>query len=245
MVSDAFIQFMYRRQELSDFVSFYHEIAKKAIGTNEENYDQELYEKYRGNSVFFLENYICRISDLFDIYLEDLIFVGAEIKSDFFSGAEKAKVKSRLNKLGIKDVSEISVISEAASNLARKNKIDIVVRFREAIGFDMEISAKHWQRSLLCNRIRNLIVHRGSVVDQRFHELTKESALPFEVEIGKPLLIPEILIMDLASKVDDCIWSIDGMVSDFVNVPKRNRYGHFWIARSGWSKPSTGEGLTS
>jgi hypothetical protein len=239
MVSDAFINFMHRRDELSSFVKFYHKLAQQAIQPSKKRPNKELYKEYRGNSVFFLENYISRISDFFDIYIDDLIYSVCLTKKDFLSERDYVKAQSRFEKRGFSNLTDDDVLFEASIALGRKDKSEIAEHFKKMTGFDIIKAAGHWEEMLLCNRIRNLIVHKGSIMDERFIEFVKDKDCPFEVELGAPLIMPEKWVLELASKVDRCISAVDDAISHFVPIHKRNRYGHFWLPRSTWANPLT------
>lgn len=229
MVSDAFIKFMYMRSELSEFVRLYHTMAAKAVGDDEKTYDKELYDSYRGHAIFFLENYISRISDFFDLYLEHLIYAIVLEKRDFLSEKSYEKASNRLRNIGLAEVTEDDVLFEAALNLGRKDKTEIAKHFDQSINFDISSVSQLWGDAVFCNKIRNLIVHKSSIMDERFVKFAKDKNCPFEVEIGKPLIMPEKWIIQLASNVDELIFSIDDVISDFVAIHKRNRLGHFWL----------------
>jgi hypothetical protein len=237
MVSDAFIKFMYMRTELSDFVRHYHTMAAKAVGDDESAYDKDLYDSYRGQAFFFLENYISRISDFFDLYLEHLIYAIVLEKRDFLPEKSYEKAFDRLKNIGLAEVTAEDVLFEAALNLGRKDKIEIAKHFNQSLNFDITNPPQLWGDALLCSKIRNLIVHRSSVMDERFVMFAKDKNCPFEVGIGKTLVMPEKWILQIASNVDELIFTIDDGISDFVAIHKRNRLGHTWLPRSNLAKP--------
>jgi hypothetical protein len=242
MVSDAFIQFMYMRTELSDFVRLYHTMAAKAVGNDERTYDKELYDSYRGQAVFFLENYISRISDFFDLYLEHLIYAIAQEKRDFLPEKSYEKALNRLRGIGLADITEDDVVFEAALNLGRKDKTEIAKHFAQSLNFDISNASQLWGDALLCSKIRNLIVHKSSKMDERFVKFAKDKNCPFEVGIGNSLVMPEKWVLQIASNVDELIFSIDDGISDSVAIHKRNRLGHIWLPRSSLAKPLNEDG---
>lgn len=238
LVSDAFISFMHMRTELSQFVEFYHRMAKQAVSHEGDLMDKEMYEEYRGHSVFFLENYITRVSDLFDLYIEHLVYAVCLKKRDFLSERTYEKAAQRLKNLGISQPVEDEILFEASIHFGQQDKVALAKHFVQAIGFDMPAKlGSLWTDALFCKKIRNLIVHKASVVDERFVEHAKDKECPFDVAVGEHLVMPEAWILSLASKVDSCTMLIDDALSDYVAVHKRNRYGHFWLPRSVWSNP--------
>jgi hypothetical protein len=237
MISDAFVSYMHMRQELSSFVEFYHKMAKQAIEPNEDEADCEMYKEYRGQSIFFLENYISRISDFFDLYLEHLVYCICLEKRDFFPAREYIKAKARLVRRGIVNPTDNESASEASSAFGRKDKSEIAEYFKQIIGFDIVTETSCWEDVLFCSKIRNLIVHKASIIDDRFVESARGKSCPFEVKLGENLIMPEKWVMELASKVNYCVMVIDDTISNFVPIHKRNKYGHFWLPRSVWANP--------
>jgi hypothetical protein len=240
MVSDAFLKFAYRRAELSDFTTFYHTLAKRAISPENENADDKLYKEYRGQGIFFLENYIIRISDFFDIYLEHLIYAVLLEKPFFLDEKNILRARSTLQKLGVSDPAEDDVLFEAAVSFGRKDKLEIAEYFKAKIGFDISAASEHWGDVIVFSKIRNVIVHRASIVDERFLDFARAKNFPFEVTVGKDLMMPEAWIMQIANNVDKCIFTIDNEISKYVSVHKRNRYGHFWLSRSAFADELVG-----
>jgi hypothetical protein len=236
MVSDAYINFMHQRSELSSFVRFYHQLARTAIKPQSRKPDLVLFGEYKNQSVFFLENYICRISDFFEVYIDELIFSVCMVQRDFLTDQNYNKAKTRLEKLQVTAFSDEDIVYEAAINFGRKDRSEISEYFKGKLGFDLSTSPA-WDDMILCSKIRNLIVHQGSKVDERFVDFAKNLNLPFEVAIGVRLTIPEEWLLKLANKVDACICSIDENISNYVQVHKTNRFGHFWIGRSAWVNP--------
>lgn len=238
MVSDAFISFMHMRTELSDFVDFYHAMAKQAISREAGQIDEKLYGEYIGHSVYFLESYMTRISDLFDLYIEHLVYAVCLVKKEFLADREYDQAESRLKKLGVLAPTEDDVVFEAAVRFGQKDKHEICERFQDSIGFDIPGTVGAlWNDVLFAKKVRNLIVHKASVMDERFVESARGRDCPFHVEVGVHLSPPETWFLNLASKIDNCIVLIDGAINDYVAVNKRNRYGHFWLPRSVWSNP--------
>jgi hypothetical protein len=237
MVSDAFLSFMYMRAELREFSQLYHSLAHKAINVNSETPDKELYEVYRGQSVFFLENFICRISDFFDLYIEHLIYEVCLVNYSFLPESAYASAKKRLAKFVASEPSDDDIMFEAAITFGRKFKSEIASHFETAIGFSIEQFAPSWSDAVFVGKIRNVIVHKASKMDERFVDYAKNCNCPFELEPGKPLLMPEKWLLKMAASTDECIYAIDEKISDFMPVHKRNRYGHIWIPRSTWASP--------
>ena len=237
-VSNAFVSFMHMRAELSQFVAFYHKMAERAISHQGNIIDKTLYEEYQGHSIFFLENYITRISDLFDLYIEHLVYELCRKKKDFLSIKTYEKATSRLRNRGISNPTEDEILFEASVNFGQQDKVELARHFGQSIGFDIPAKVgSFWTDALFCKKIRNLIVHKASVMDQRFVEYAKDMECPFDVAIGEHLVLPEAWILHLASRVDQCITLIDDMISDYVPVDKLRRDGHFWLPRSVWSNP--------
>lgn len=239
MVSDAFLQFTYMRSELNEFTKFYHSLAGKAIGIHAENPDENLYRDYRGQSIFFLENFISRISDFFDLYIEHLIYAVCLERSSFLAETAYSSAKKRLIKFGSAEPTDDDVMFEAAITLGRKDKSEIANHFETQIGYAISKVSPNWDDAIFCNKIRNVIVHKSSMMDERFVAFAKDRQCPFELAVGESLIMPEKWLMKLASSTDECIYAIDEAISDFVPVHKRNRYGHFWLPRSTWANPLT------
>ncbi len=238
MVSDAFINYMHMRTELSAFVEFYHKMAKQAISRDDSQIDEALYEEYRGHSAFFLENYITRISDLFDLYIEHLVYCVCVKKRDFLPERAYEKARSRLATMGLRRPTEDETVFEASIQFGQRDRNEVAKHFVNSVGFDIPAKlGSLWTDALLCKKIRNLIVHRASIMDERFVEYADGKDCPFPVAVGEHLIMPEAWILNLAVKVDSCIILIDGAISDHVAVEKRSRYGHFWFPRSVWSNP--------
>jgi hypothetical protein len=240
MVSDAFLKFAYRREELSDFTRFYHTLAKTAINPNNEEPNETLYKEYRGQGIFFLENYIIRISDFFDIYLEQLIYAVLLERPSFLDEKNITKARSTLIKLGVANPHEDDVLFEAAVSFGRKDKLEIAEYFKTKISFDLAAVSEHWEDVIVFSKIRNVIVHRASIVDERFYDFALAKSFPFEVTVGKDLLMPEAWIMQNAYNIDKCIYTIDKEISKYVSVHKRNRYGHIWLTRSAFAEELVG-----
>lgn len=175
------------------------------------------------------------MADYFDIYLDQLVFAVCQVKKDFLTDRDYQKANSRLQQLGLTEILPIEMQYEAALYFGRKDKTEIAAYFNSAIGFDIVSAAKNWDAVLLCTRIRNLIVHKSSVVDLRFQENVKEMDLPFDCEVGNYLIMPQEWVIDLCGSVNSCVPAIDAAISDKIEIYKRNRYGHFWFPRSGWA----------
>ena len=238
MVSDAFISFMHMRKELSDFVDFYHAMAKYAITRDNGQIDEKLYGEYISHSVYFLESYITRISDLFDLYIEHLVYAVCLVNREFLTDREYGQADARLKKLGVSSPSEVDFVFEAAIRFGQKDRNEICERFQTLLGFDIPGTVGDlWDDVLFSKKVRNLIVHKASIMDERFVESARGRDLPFHVAVGEYFSPPETWFLELASKIDRCIVLIDGAISDHVAVNKRNRYGHFWLPRSVWSNP--------
>ncbi len=235
MVSNAFIEFMYRREELSSFVGFYNKLVGLAVKPKDAPLDESLRKEFYGQQIFFMENYLCKMSDYFDIYIDQLVFAVCRVKEDFLKARDYQKANSKLQQLGLTEILPIEVQYEAAFNFGRKDKTEIATYFKNEISFDLVAAAKNWDAVLLSSRIRNLIVHKSSVVDLRFYEYAKEKNLPFDFEVGSYLTMPQEWVVDLCGRVNDCVPAIDAAISEKVEIYKRNRYGHFWFPRSGWA----------
>ena len=232
MVSDAFLNFNYRRTELSEFTRFYHTLAKHAIRPESVDADEKLYKEYRGQGIFFLENYIVRISDFFDIYLEHLIYAILLEKRSFLDEKIITKARSTLVRLGVANPHDDDVLFEAAVSFGRKDKLEIAEYFKTKIDFDLAAVSEHWEDVIVFSKIRNVIVHKASTIDERFSNFAKAKNFPFEVTVRKHLLMPEAWIMQIAYNIDKYIYTLDKEISNYVSVYKRNRYGHFWLPRS-------------
>jgi hypothetical protein len=232
MVSGAYFEFMHQRTELSEFVNFYHMHAKLAVQPEGGEPNVEIYEEYRGLSIFFLENYISRISDFFDQYIENLTVCVCDEKGDFLTEKEYSKAKERLEKRGLTEVLQEEVTLEAVVKFCRRHKSEIAQSYLERIGFDMASISKHWDEVLICSEIRNLIVHKGSIMDERFVTFASNHKLPFDIGVGTTLLLPERWLLALASKIDKLISVIDDEITKYVPIQKRNRMGHIWLPRS-------------
>ncbi len=237
MVTVAFLNFMRKRHEIHDFLGFYHKLAERAIRPNTSETDTELYNEYMGQSIFFLENYLCRFSDLFEVYLDDLIYSVCLEKEDFLSENVLSSARNRLTKFGFDASTELDVLYEASNQFGKKDRDDIADHFFEKLGFDLRNASPLWPRVQLCGWIRNLIVHKASQMDEKFVFLTKDLGCPFEVNVGADLVMPEAWIMDLVRDVDRCIYSIDSHISKKARIEKRSRSGHFWLTRSYWANP--------
>jgi hypothetical protein len=237
-VSDAFINHAYSRSEVSSFVSFYHKMAAAALKPDTPEFDHGMYKEYRGHSIYFVESYLCRISDLFDYYLECLVFFICRERSDFFDQKFYSKAREQLVKLGVTAPTDDDIYFECALSFCRRSKEAIAEHFQKVLAFDLVAAAKNWNEILLCGRIRNLIVHKASVMDERFVDLLRPLDCPFSVEIGKYLIMPERWAMELASKVDFAVAAIDEAILACVPINKRDRWGHIWMPRSTWANPT-------
>ena len=233
MVSDAFVNFMHMRSELSEFVEFYHILAREAVTIDDNNYKEGLYDKYRSQSIFFLENYLLRLSDMSDIYIEDLLIEIAAANRNIFIERELVSAKNRLEKMSaIVDDEYINV--EASYRLSKLSKPEIFDLVRDRVGFDIQTEVANWVYIPLIGQIRNVIVHNRSYIDEKFLKIVHDLGFEFGGEVGDPLLLSEKVIMDIAGCVDDCICEIDAKISRHVQIHKRNRCGHFWLPRSQW-----------
>jgi hypothetical protein len=238
MVSEAFLSFMHARTELSKFVDFYHRTAKQAMAPCGEMTDKALYEEYMGHSVFFVENYLTRIADFFDTYLEQLIICVCAAKRDFLPDRQYRSATDRLKRLGNPDPEDGDIVFEAATRFAQNDKSEIDKYFIDTIGFSLSAAAgKSWTESIFLTKIRNLIVHKASVMDERFVQYAIARACPFEIGIGTHLLMPERWVMELSMNVDSCVVLIDGAIDQYIQIEKRNRYSHFWLPRHVWASP--------
>ncbi len=237
MVSDAFLQHAYMRTELSEVNEFYHALARKAIGEKPDEADYDLYRHYRGLSIFYLENFVSRISDFFDIYIEHLIYAVALERDDFIPEKLIQKTAKWIEEMDDSDPSDDDILFEASLTLGKKNKSELAGHFEDKTGFKIESASPFWEDALLCNKIRNLIVHRSSTMDYKFVAFARRFNCPFPVEVGSKLILPEKWLVELASNVDECIYAVDHQISDFVPIHKRDRYGHFWLPRSEWANP--------
>ena len=237
MVSDAFITYMYQRSEIFSFNEYYHRLAKKAIEAETNKPDLELYKEYRGQSIYFLENFLCKMSDLFEVYLDELIWATWHIKPDFLAAREKEMAKIRLSDMGFENALDGDVLFEASTRFGRRDKNEIAQHFKDSIGFDMVEVSGSWSEMLLCSAVRNIIVHKRSIMDEKFVHIAKNHNCPFPLEVGVSLAMPEAWVMQLTQSVDQCICAIDDKISERVQVNKRNRFGHIWLARSYLDNP--------
>lgn len=241
MVSDAYINYMHRRTELSTFVEFYHRLAKTAVEAESGSLNKELYAEYVGHRAYFLENYICRISDIFDLYIEDLIKCVCDIRSDFLPSKELLKAKQRLSLNGMVNPTDDRVIFEACSWFARRGKTEIAKYFKIHLGFDVLAMMLEWDKVLKISTIRNQIVHKASLVDESFLTQFEEDQTLFEIGPGGYLSFSELALLQLATSVDTSIEYLDKTIENFVNLNRRNRLGHFWFSRSVINRPDVAD----
>jgi hypothetical protein len=236
-VSDAYIAYMHRRSELSSFVEFYHRLARKAIQPTIKKLNKSLYKEYHGHSAFFVENYICRIVDIFELYLDDLVHCVCQVNRGFLPAKEYIKAKARLRALGYPNADDDDAIFEASVRFGMRDKVEIAEHFRKQIGFDIAKDVPLWKSALLASKIRNQIVHKGSIVDEGFLGFFNNKSVRFEIGPSGYMMFSEKTIFKMAREVDGCINNLDKSIGDHVNVLRRNRLGHLWLPRSNWSNP--------
>ncbi len=238
-VSDAYIGYMHRRQDLSLFVEFYHRLAQLAIegGTTSPNVD--LHSEYIGHSAYFIENYVCRMSDIFDIYIEELVMCVCDVKQDFLSEKEYHKATQRLTRNGINNPKLGEIIDNACSWFARRGKTEIAQHFSNQLGFDVLNDVPEWKNVQKVATIRNQIVHGASLVNDKFLRQFPESEGLVSIGPGGYIVLNEKETMKLVQSIDASIMFIENKIELFVQLKRRNRYGHFWVARSVWNRPDS------
>lgn len=226
---------MHARSELKEFVRFYHVAIELAVRRDPNKYDDELFEKYHSLSSFFIENYICRVSDTLDRYLESITAEVCRAQPNFLAEASYNAARRRLEKFIGDTPTEGEVIVEAAKTFCNGPKADIEKKYSEKIHFQLFDNDTIREGIQLLGLVRNAVVHADSVVDFRFDARSKALNAPFEIVVGQQLVIPERWALETALAVDEFVFSADHRISDFANIKKRDRRGHFWLRRLGTS----------
>ena len=237
-VSGAFVAYRHRRHELSSFTEFYHRAAKLAFQPMRWWVRRSLYDEYMGQQIYFIENYICKMSEFFDLFLEDLVKCICQRKRDFLPEREYQKAKVRLENSGVLAVDDEELLHDASSWFCRRSKELIAEHFLVSVGFDFSTKLPLWPRVLLASKIRNQIVHNASVADDAFLRNFDIHNLPFKLGPDAHLVFSEKFILKLAEDIDACVKQIDLEIENYVQLQRINRYGHFWLPRSVWSRPS-------
>ena len=236
MMTEALTHYVHMRSELSEFSTSYHKIAFRALHRDDGSRDLDIYKTYRGNAVFFLEHFAVRVSDLFDVYIEELVFMIASNTLGFFDEKDERRARTQLAKLGIQpDPFEIKI--EASASMARRNKDEICEHIERKIGINISTVSSWWDDAITFNKVRNLIVHKSSEIDARFIAYAKGKNLPFSSELRSQLNLTERWVTETAMKINECVYAIDEFVGDSLGVFKRPRDGHFWLSRSHTSNP--------
>lgn len=243
MVTDALTHFMHSRGELAEFVSYYHNLAGTAFRWGEPDFDEALHKQYLGQSIFFLENYMIRLSGMVDIYIEDLVIDLASNLPGFLEANELENARSRLRKRGYSNVEEIEAKYEAGRYISKLSKPEIAATVQQRCGIDFSRCGENWREILILTQIRNIIVHNNSYVDEKFDKVCVDLHYKFRSPVGQLFLLPEKEVMRIAAGVDDSVWMIDAEASALEPIFKRDRFGHIWLSRSVWAREELGKRL--
>jgi hypothetical protein len=222
---------MYARGEHREFLVHYHEIAKRAVLRDDNTEDKEIYRKYRGFRGYMTERYICQIADYLESYLEAIIFEVHNENLGLIPKESKEKIKAKLKRKNREEPTDTQIAFAYVSDLWREGRANVVEQLTNFCpNFDFPAKAKSTSLDLI-KALRNLIVHQDSFVDERFLNKIDAGQVPFEVELGQRLDVPEDWALEQSSVVDCFVFAVDhGLVVQQL-VKSKDRRTHFWGRR--------------
>ncbi|MDB5529007.1 MAG: hypothetical protein JWR51_2110 [Devosia sp.] len=216
-VSYPAAQFMMRRTEHREFNALYHELARRAIN-GARGKRKEIYGKYIDKRQYYLENFLCRIHDIFIQYYEE---IAVEI---LWSKLHQSEEQDGEKRWAARETIERTVSSKAAKRIS-----DFVSFVSTEGGQQVAINATEITLIATLGALRNLIVHNDGVPDARFLARVAETDFRFELQKGGRVEIEESWLLEGAQICDAMVFRFDQHVVEHFSLPARDRFGLFWI----------------
>lgn len=230
-VTDSCLAYMMKRTEFREFNSNYHDLAKRAVESEEDpEKSQALYKKYRSFRQYFLESFLCRMTDFLVQYLEDVLFE-ALVKSDnLIIDADWQRFEKEIDDLEDTSEKRIRLADLIVERLAGPRHVGELCSFmRKRIGITVMPDDDEKRYALVLSALRNLIVHNDGNPNNRF--LRKISGLGFEVNLRPDgrVHIDEAWLTQRAIFIDRIIFGYDFSLVETLGLDVRDRRGVFWI----------------